>query len=79
MHYVQYYWKDLTGELAEAIGDRGVVILDGRNSIETMKQNAIHFNGKRRPHYEAFRIFKGDSFIRSKPITELILLDNKLE
>ena len=60
MHYVQYY----TDETNKAMGDRGIVILDGRNNIQTMKKDAIKFNGYRRPKYFAFRIFKGDSILR---------------
>jgi hypothetical protein len=75
MYYVQYYQRNSSGELQEAIGDRGVVILDGRNSLETMKADAIANNGIRRPIFDGYRIFKGDSFTRSAPITKIIELD----
>jgi len=75
MVYVQYYNKDLSGKLAEALGDRAIVILDGRNNLKTMKRDAISFNGVRRPIYEAYQIRKGDSFSRSQPITGIIQLD----
>lgn len=78
MYFIQYYDTNLKGELKEelkeALGDRSVVICDGRNSIETMKSDAIKYNGFRRPLYKAFRIFKGESFTRSNPITEIIKL-----
>jgi len=73
MRYVQYYQKQ-DGELVEACGDRSIVILDGRNSIETSKQDAINFNGYHRPKYDGFRIRQGDGFTRSKPITNIISL-----
>jgi len=75
MVYVQYYERNSSGELQEAIGDRGVVVLDGRNSLETMKSDAVAFNGERRPVFDGYRIFKGYSFTRSAPITEIIELD----
>jgi hypothetical protein len=74
MTYVQYYEPKLDGTLGEACGDRGVVILDGRNSIATMKLDARRFNGYRRPVYEAFAIFSGPSFTRSTAITPIIPL-----
>lgn len=75
MVYVQYMSRSVTtGELIAALGDRAVVILDGRNSLETMKHDAVQFNGYRRPVYEAYRIYKGDSFSRSAPVTGVIEL-----
>jgi len=70
MYYVQYYEKTVDGFI-EACGDRSILILDGRNNLETMCQDAEHYNGFRRPYYAAYRIFKGGSILRSSPITEL--------
>lgn len=78
MVYVQYYQRSpFNNKLIEVLGDRGVVILDGRNNLETLKMDAIKFNGIHRPIYDAFQIFKGDSFTRSKPITGIISLKEK--
>jgi hypothetical protein len=70
MRYVQYYWKH-ENKMMEEIGDRGVVILDARNSVETSINDAKEFNGKHRPLYAGFKIFQGESFLNAKPITEL--------
>lgn len=58
MVYIQYYqtgvahkWNDHTADLIEVCGDRGVVQLDGRNSLETMHNDATEFNGHHRPIY----------------------------
>ena len=75
MVYVQYYYRNQSGELQEVLGDRGVVILDGRNSLKKLKEDAIACNGKRRPIFDGYRIFFGESFTRSAPITEIIELD----
>ena len=69
MYYVQYYEKRVN-EFIEPCGDRSVLILDGRNNLKTMCQDAENNNGIRRPYYDAYRIFKGDSFLNSSPITE---------
>lgn len=74
MVYVQYYHTDLANNLSEACGDRAVFILDGRNTLTTMHSDAVANNGMRRPKYEAYRIFKGSSFLYSQPITEIIRL-----
>ena len=58
--------------MMEEIGDRGVVILDARNSIDTSIRDAKEFNGNRRPIYNGFKIFQGESFLNANPITELI-------
>jgi len=76
MRYVQYYHKQ-GDKLVEACGDRAVVILDGRNTIETSKQDAVKFNGYRRPRYDGFQIWEGDTFTRSKPITNIIKGETK--
>ena len=70
MRYVQYYQKR-KGEMIEECGDRGVVILDARNSIRTSMNDAINFNGKGRPFYAGYKIFQGESFLNARPITEL--------
>ena len=86
MVYVEYYnevtptnWQglqdfDYTPKLVEACGDRSVVVLDGRNSLETMHNDARVFNGVRRPTYAAYRLMKGESFTRSSPISNIIEL-----
>jgi hypothetical protein len=71
MRYVQYYWKH-EGKIMEECGDRGVVILDGRNSLQTSIDDAIGFNGRHRPYYAAYRIFQGESLSNARPITKLI-------
>ena len=59
MTFVQYYDRDLAGKLVPAIGDRGVLVLDGRNRLGTMMEDAVRYNGKRRPVYKAYSICKG--------------------
>ena len=56
--YVQYLDRGLDGKLVEAIGDRSVVILDARNSLQTWVKDARSFNGFCRPFYPGFRIYK---------------------
>ena len=59
MNYVQYFTIGaVSGKLIEACGDRGVVILDGRNSLSTMHHDAITFNGLSRPIFNAYQLLK---------------------
>ena len=76
MVYVQYY---TTGKISpklvgytEVLGDRGVVILDGRTGKGTWHRDAIEYNGFQRPVFEAYRLFKGRSFLDSQPISGII-------
>lgn len=64
-YWVQYLhkavWPAGTDELIDVCGDRGVFILDGRNSQETMRQDALKF-AQRMEHfckYEAFKLVTG--------------------
>lgn len=78
MVFVQYFDESCISEkLIPACGDRSVVILDGRSNLATLKTVAINLNGVRRPFFKAFQIFKGESFTRSTPITEIIKLKQK--
>ena len=78
MLFVHYFDESCISEkLIPACGDRSVVILDSRNNLATMKSDAVNFNGVRRPFYKAFQIFKGETFTRSSPITEIIKLEQK--
>ena len=75
MIFVQYFDRGgITGDLREACGDRSIVILDGRNSMSTWKDDAVKFNGFRRPVYAAYQLYKGRNVNDSKPITDIILL-----
>ena len=70
MIYVQFYQQSaISNDIIEACGDRAVIILDGRNSSKIMGQIAKQECIKRK--YLGWRIFKGESFTRSKPVSQL--------
>lgn len=59
--YIQYLdFSPISGHLYEPCGDRAVVILDGRNCLDTMIDDAHRFNGFNRPKYPHFKIMRGD-------------------
>ena len=59
--YIQYIaYNEFTQSHYEPCGDRAVVVLDGRNNLATMIQDAHEFNGFRRPKYPHFKIMQGD-------------------
>ena len=73
MTYVQFYnlsvsgyWNNHTSEPIEACGDRGVVILDGRESKDSHIAIAESECAKR--GYIGYSLHKGDSFSRSVTI-----------
>ena len=74
MIFVQYYIKNSDDKFMEACGDRGVIILDGRNSLATWHDDARKFNGYRRPKYAGYQLFKGNSLLNNQPITDMIIL-----
>lgn len=70
MYYAQFYQRSAIGEeVIEACGDRSVVILDGRCSKQWMSETAA--NECKRRGYIAWRIFKGEAFSRSAPVSGL--------
>ena len=68
MIYAEFYNRTPSG-FQPACGDRSVIVLDGRNSPATHGQIAAAECLKR--GYAAWRIFKGESFTRSIPISQL--------
>ena len=68
MLYAEFYNSTPSG-LQPACGDRSVIILDGRHSPSTNGQIAAAECLKR--GYAGWRIFRGDSFTRSTPISQL--------
>lgn len=74
MIFAQFYQKAVypvgTNQIIEASGDRSVIVLDGRNSQATHKQLAKLECVKR--GYLGYRLFSGETFTRSAPITEYI-------
>lgn len=59
--WVQYFSRAaLTPDgLVPACGDRGVVVLDARNTDHTLLDDAESFNGYRRPHYPGWAVYRG--------------------
>lgn len=71
MYYAQFWQKPAISEkLVEACGDRGVIILDGRQCMGVMKDLALYSCRKR--GYLAYQLRKGETFTRSYPITNVI-------
>jgi hypothetical protein len=69
MVYVQFYQKGvMTGNTIEACGDRSVAVLHGNR--DWMWDVAAYECEKR--GFTAWRLFKGDSFTRSTPISPLM-------
>jgi len=63
--YVQFLTKNLKGQTVEACGSDGVFILDGRNCLDTMINDAYEQKHKLRfvqKHYVGFEIRKGARF-----------------
>jgi len=74
-YWIQYYQEGIvSNKLIEVCGDRGVVQLDGRNSLENMKKDAVKFNGFRRPTFDAYQILRGERLLDAKPVTQVIEL-----
>ena len=69
MIYAQFYDYKLDGKLDEAMGDRSVVIMDCRMSSRNIGQIAEAECRKRK--HAAWRIFRGESFTRSAPMSQL--------
>lgn len=72
MIFAEYYNKKDNGEYYCLWEDRSIVILDGRKKLNNLITDAIEENEHRRPVYDAFRIFKGESILRANPITAFI-------
>ena len=70
-YYVQFLQLNTKGIIDTALGSDGVFILDGRNSLSIMVDDAFNRMYKLRlihPHYIGFRIYKGTRFDDSNPI-----------
>ena len=61
-YHAEFFAFNLAGELSPAIGDRSVVILDGRITSQRMEDIAATECKKR--GYVAYRINRGGSFTR---------------
>jgi len=61
-YFVQFKTIDLAGRLTDALGSDGIFILDGRNELGTMVQDAYDRMEKLRfvKKYKFFEIHKGD-------------------
>ncbi len=75
MVYIQYFHKGVvSGQDIPACGDRAVVVLDGRQTMQTWHRDAVTANGNRRPTYTAYQLMRGETFTRSKAISNIIPL-----
>lgn len=67
MLYVQFYQKSaISDDIIQGVGDRSVIILDGRNTPFT--HHSISEAECKRRGYVAWQVFHGESFSRSTPI-----------
>ena len=69
MLYAQFFHKDLAGNVAEACGDRSVIVLDGRWSAQHVREIADAECLKR--GYIAWQIFRGETFCRSVSVSSV--------
>ena len=71
MYYAQFYQRSAINpaDIIEACGDRSIIILDDRCSRQRMGETAAAECVKR--GYVAWRIFKGEAFTRSAPVSQL--------
>ena len=77
MRYCEYGHMGKDDKFESGMGDRAYVILDGRNSIHNSIDDAIRFNGVRRPNYSHCQICQGESILRSAPITKIFSLQRR--
>lgn len=69
MIYAQFYHYGLDGNLVEACGDRAVVILDAR--FKPVANGDIATNECKKRGYDAWAIFKGESFTNSVRVSHI--------
>lgn len=77
MLYAQFYHmsaahagNDFKPTLIEACGDRAVIILDDRHNLQLNGEIAYTECEKR--GFLACRLFRGESFTRSQPVTKIV-------
>lgn len=73
MKYAQFYQKSaISDKIIEASGDRSVIIYDGRwGNIKIRYDAEIEC---RERGFIAFAIFQGETFSRSRKVSELFVL-----
>lgn len=71
MIYGQFYQKSVIDptKIIEACGDRAVIILDGRGTLESNIAFIREECAKR--GYVGYSLYRGDTFTRSMPITAI--------
>lgn len=72
MMFAQFYHRAVgSPELIEAVGDRAVIVIDGRLTKPTIARiaNAVCVDRG----YLAWRIHAGDTFTRSRPVSDIHL------
>ncbi len=65
------YFEKSGDDYRHPLGDRSVVILDGRKTLGNQIADAMSENGHCRPKYDAFAIYKG-TFLKPIPVTDLM-------
>ena len=69
MYFIEYSEYDLDGEIRPALGDRGVIIVDGRESA-SVHHNIARREGAKRG-FPFYRICKGVPFHSTDRATRL--------
>ena len=73
MHYIQFYRRSAVDplKLVEAVGDRSVIIVDGREREAAHHATAMHEQEKR--GYHAYRLMKGETFTSATALTDVYM------
>ena len=74
MKYFVQFLHIRNGELCENIGSDGVFILDGRNTLDTMKRDAQErlFRLKNVSRIDGYRIMKGERFTNAEQVYQWV-------
>lgn len=73
MHYIQFYQRSAVDplKLVEAVGDRSVIVVDGRQREAAHHAIAMHEQEAR--GYQGYRLMKGDTFTRATALTDVFM------
>ena len=74
--HVEYFdYGVVSGELISMCGDRAIIRLDARMSLDNAHMVAKRENGVNRPMYPAYQLFAGELNRENyQPISEIIVL-----
>jgi len=72
--YIEFYRKNKSS-YSEVVGDRGIILIDGRLSL--FNQQSVAFDECLKRGFDGYQVLQGDNLLSARPIGNFVKIGEK--